>query len=378
MSRSGQITPDRRAERAVFHGQNTVKTPLFAVNARVARGAVLPETRVWASPTERPISIGKPPLLSSTMHWGWTLCGYEIASARLVGHYYPYGQEKPSATTNGTEKFATYFRDSETGLDYADQRFHSPGTGRFLTPDPSSDSFDPKNPISWNRYPYVSGDPVNGTDPSGLCADPISCSLDGEYGTMFDDPELDDFYASLAATTYTDASVSGLEWTCADGSNTCSDDQKVLTAVGPGGGTDPSVTVTAEAPLYGFLGAGIGILNTAGNEAAHGLGCWGIPMGSGAAGGTLFKLGQPVAGTKPFTTPGSSLGTSPISSGLRDGIGTRLPFKIPTPVGGLGTGRPFGIAGTRSLGGAIGRWAPFAGIGGVIYGAVSLNSCLSQ
>ncbi len=46
-----------------------------------------------------------------------------IASARLDGKYYPYGQERPSATTNGSEKFATYFRDAETGLDYADQRY---------------------------------------------------------------------------------------------------------------------------------------------------------------------------------------------------------------------------------------------------------------
>src|SRR5277367_7087252 len=84
-----------------------------------------------------------------------------------IGKYYPYGQEKPSATTNGTEKFTGYFRDAETGLDYADQRYHDPGEGRFRTPDPFSGSMDPKNPGSWNRYAYVSGDPVNGTDPTG-------------------------------------------------------------------------------------------------------------------------------------------------------------------------------------------------------------------
>ncbi len=63
--------------------------------------------------------------------------GY-VGSDRLgsIGKYYPYGQEKPSATTNGTEKFTGYVRDSETGLDYADQRYHNPGTGRFMTPDP--------------------------------------------------------------------------------------------------------------------------------------------------------------------------------------------------------------------------------------------------
>jgi RHS repeat-associated protein len=74
--------------------------------------------------------------------------------------YFPYGQEKPSATTNNVEKFAGYFRDAETGLDYADQRYHNPGTGRFLTPDPAA------NGLNW--YAYVSGDPVNHFDPLGL------------------------------------------------------------------------------------------------------------------------------------------------------------------------------------------------------------------
>ena len=50
--------------------------------------------------------------------------------------YYPYGAEKPSATTNNIEKFTGYYRDTETGLDYADQRYHEPGMGRFTSPDP--------------------------------------------------------------------------------------------------------------------------------------------------------------------------------------------------------------------------------------------------
>ena len=52
-----------------------------------------------------------------------------------IGKFYPYGIERPSATTNGTETFTGYFRDSETGNDYADQRYISPGYGRFVTPD---------------------------------------------------------------------------------------------------------------------------------------------------------------------------------------------------------------------------------------------------
>ena len=101
--------------------------------------------------------------------------GYVVAD-RLgsIGKFYPWGQEKPSATTNGTEKFTGYFRDAETGLDYADHRYHSPGTGRFMTPDPymatASGAADPTNPGSWNRYAYVNGDPINYFDPTGTIA----------------------------------------------------------------------------------------------------------------------------------------------------------------------------------------------------------------
>jgi len=99
--------------------------------------------------------------------------GY-VGADRLgsIGKYYPYGQEKPSATTNGTEKFTRYLRDSETGMDYALNRYHVPGTGRFLTPDPymanGDGSADPEDPGSWNRYAYTRGGPISHFDPEGL------------------------------------------------------------------------------------------------------------------------------------------------------------------------------------------------------------------
>ena len=85
--------------------------------------------------------------------------------------YYPYGAEKPSATTNNIEKFTGYYRDTETGLDYADQRYHQPGMGRFTSPDPSATSARLSDPGSWNRYSYVGGDPMSRMDPSGLCSE---------------------------------------------------------------------------------------------------------------------------------------------------------------------------------------------------------------
>lgn len=81
--------------------------------------------------------------------------------------YYPYGEER-TASPQDREKFATYSRDSNTGLDYAINRYYGSSMGRFLTPDPYGGSGKPDNPQSWNRYGYVDNDPVNYTDPSGL------------------------------------------------------------------------------------------------------------------------------------------------------------------------------------------------------------------
>ena len=86
--------------------------------------------------------------------------------------YYPYGEDKGTAAPNDQIKFATYTRDYASGLDYADQRYYSSQFGRFMTPDPyratATSPSNPNNPQSWNRYAYVTGDPVNFYDRSGL------------------------------------------------------------------------------------------------------------------------------------------------------------------------------------------------------------------
>jgi RHS repeat-associated protein len=60
------------------------------------------------------------------------------------------------------------------GLYYYKARFYDPKLGRFLQPDPIGYG------DGMNMYAYVGGDPVNGTDPSGLCRD--------ENGDWFDAP----------------------------------------------------------------------------------------------------------------------------------------------------------------------------------------------
>jgi RHS repeat-associated protein len=87
--------------------------------------------------------------------------------------YFPYGEEQQT-TAQDRDKFATYYRDSTTGLDYAQNRYYANTLGRFISPDPyqatATSPSDPSNPKSWNRYAYVNGDPVNLIDPSGLDA----------------------------------------------------------------------------------------------------------------------------------------------------------------------------------------------------------------
>ena len=95
-----------------------------------------------------------------------------LASAAKVGNqsvsFYPYGEDKGTAGANDSWKFATYWRDSANGLDYAMDRYYSSGAGRFLTPDPYVNSAGPSDPQSWNRYAYTRNDPINRIDPSGL------------------------------------------------------------------------------------------------------------------------------------------------------------------------------------------------------------------
>jgi RHS repeat-associated protein len=97
-----------------------------------------------------------------------------------IGRYLPYGEERTGQSgnpANGNEKFATYTRDGVTGLDYADQRWYAQGQGRFLTSDPYTDSATTSKPSKWNRYQYVTGDPLLRPDPTGLDDERTFCDV---------------------------------------------------------------------------------------------------------------------------------------------------------------------------------------------------------
>jgi len=46
-------------------------------------------------------------------------------------------------------------------------RYYDPALGRFLSIDPVG--FTPEMPFMFGRYTYVGNDPVNLTDPTGMC-----------------------------------------------------------------------------------------------------------------------------------------------------------------------------------------------------------------
>ena len=56
----------------------------------------------------------------------------------------------------------------ETNLDYFGARYFSGAMGRWTSPDPLLNSGRPDIPQSWNRYNYVSNNPLKFVDPTGL------------------------------------------------------------------------------------------------------------------------------------------------------------------------------------------------------------------
>ena len=272
-----------------------------------------------------------------------------IASARLDGKYYPYGQERPSATTNGTEKFTGYMRDAETGLDYADQRFHSPGTGRFLTSDlwPSGAPNAVTLPDNWNRYGYVGGDPIDRTDPTGLCSPQDNPPCFSVTGTGVSGSNL-----GITVPGYPSTQNPYLA-ACGDGP--VFDISSCYSTWTPDLTTPPSQS-QLDPPNYKE------ILN----------GCIGSTLGITEVFAFVNAVASAPIISKPFTFPGSSQFTSPISIFLREvlqGARTSKPIYTITISG---------ITQTTNLAGVIARFAPALTVATVVADLNSIRSCYEQ
>ena len=89
------------------------------------------------------------------------------------------------------------------------------------------------------------------------------------------------------------------------------------------------------------------------------------------AGAGLVAGGQPTT-RKRFRQPGTSKGTSPISRGLSRAFPQKLPISLPAPT----TNKP--SAKSNKVGRILGRWAPIAGWGVLIYDTGVYANCIAE
>ena len=92
------------------------------------------------------------------------------ANGTVVGtaSYSAYGARTRTGTATTPFGFGGQYTDAESGLIFLRARYYDPATGVFLSVDPALTS-------TRSAYGYASGNPVTGSDPSGLC--PFWCKV---------------------------------------------------------------------------------------------------------------------------------------------------------------------------------------------------------
>jgi RHS repeat-associated protein len=93
----------------------------------------------------------------------------ENGDLTLARGYEPYGEELEAGGEASSSYGFTGEWTDETGLLYLRARYYAPQDGRFLTRDTWRG--DQQRPMSYNAWLYVYANPVNLTDPSGMCPD---------------------------------------------------------------------------------------------------------------------------------------------------------------------------------------------------------------
>jgi RHS repeat-associated protein len=113
------------------------------------------------------IILGKSGSLADVRRRDFMPFGEDLGAGQF-GRTTAPGYEASGTPSNLREKFATYERDDETGLDFAQARYYQSKLGRFTSVDPLMASAAPIEPQSWNRYGYVGNRPLVVTDPTGM------------------------------------------------------------------------------------------------------------------------------------------------------------------------------------------------------------------
>jgi RHS repeat-associated protein len=109
--------------------------------------------------------------------------GINGAEGYATVHLLPiWRRERGTVTANDRDKFGTYWRDTMSSWDYADQQYYQSSWGRFTSPDPYKASASTTTPHSWNRYVYAENDPVNFNDQSRLATCDVVSIVDDQSG----------------------------------------------------------------------------------------------------------------------------------------------------------------------------------------------------
>ncbi|MET4616854.1 RHS repeat-associated protein [Stenotrophomonas sp. 2619] len=107
--------------------------------------------------------------------------------------YEPCGAVVGGQATDGPG-YNVHVSDAATGLSYMQQRYMDPQLGVFLSVDPVAvSSVDGKN---FNRYWYVSTNPISKIDPDGRCDGPWTCAIDRDIAAMNSGDMTQDEFAS--------------------------------------------------------------------------------------------------------------------------------------------------------------------------------------
>jgi RHS repeat-associated protein len=124
------------------------------------------------------------------MHTDWLGTGRSWTN--LSGQQVQYCQSFPFGDSlycggnanNTDDNFTGMTYDFEDGMYHASFREVSPVQGRWMRPDPAGlAAVDPSNPQTWNRYAYVTNNPVSFRDPTGLINPAYACWYCGGGGS---------------------------------------------------------------------------------------------------------------------------------------------------------------------------------------------------
>jgi RHS repeat-associated protein len=294
--------------------------------------------------------------------------------------YGPFG-EQLAGSGYSRRVYAQLFRDGETGQDYAEARMYASRLGRLSAPDPVFSRLH--DPQRLNRYAYAMNNPHSFVDPTGLqdCPVDICREYPGDPGgpegpgdpgdpggpdrrgprrppDQGPDPGCIPYPTVVASDCGGEPPPEGGP----PGTPPPNPGPPPPPPPGPPGppGPPPPPVPLPNEPLWKRVS----------KCAADQLGL------SDLAEVAAVIAGQPIPGTKGFVTPGSSKGTSAAGMAADWVFGdAQLPVRVPTIVGGPGTGRALAIAGTKSVARFAGRAVPIIGWGMLAYDAVSITAC---